>query len=328
MDSVMRQGIIDLKLSIAAFIRVAIELAIFFTIFFLSAASEGDDKGIHFILFCVFFPMIAVFSITVELMLEEIGRPGGTISSLPLSQTFLPINNRPARLWARLAIASVMISIPVMVISSVIYHTVAMRYKEIPLLALGSLFCGVFVSILLIYKTFMPGVKQWYQQQLSAGMHNQNNGNKAFSDEHLVVNYFIPWMIIAMLTVGFISWKYYHQQTNLDVETIAFGCGGTAWIISLWITHIAKKQAVIDTQIGMLHFDDDDELDEWSMYFILHAFSAAVVASIFIIVKYAPFNITNMFSVIAIEIVVAAVAAIIGVIIGMLRGRTEVWSKK
>lgn len=325
MDSVMRQGIINFRLSIAVFIRVAIELAIFFIIFFLSAASDDADKGMHFILFCVFFPMIAVFSITVELMLEEISRLTGTVPSLPLAQASLPVNNRPARLWARLAIAAVMISIPVMIISSVIYHTAAMRYKAIPLLALGSLFWGVFLSILLIYKTFIPRVKQWYQQQMLAGKRNEN---KAFSDEHLVVNYFIPWVIIAMLTVGFISWKYYHQQTNLDVETIAFGCGGTAWIISIWITHIAKKQAVIDTRIGMLHFDDEDELDEWSMYFILHAFSAAVVASIFIIVKYFPFTITNMFSVIALEIVVAAIAAIIGVIIGMLRGRTEVLSKK
>ncbi|AYQ47236.1 hypothetical protein [Dickeya solani] len=327
MDSVMRQGIINFRLSIAVFIRVAIELAIFFIIFFLST-SDDPDKRVHFILFCVFFPMIAVFSVTVELMLEEIGRLTGINSSLPLAQTSLPVNNRPARLWARLAIASVMISIPVMIITSVIYHAAAMRYKEIPLLALGGLFWGVFLSILLIYKTFMPKVTQWYQQQLFAWKRNGNNENKAFSDEHLVVNYFIPWVVIAMLTVGFISWIYYHQQTNLDVETFAFGCGGTAWIISIWITHIAKKQAVIDTKIGVLHFDDDDELDEWSMYFILHAFSAAVVASIFIIVKYSPFNITNIFSVIAIETVVAAIAAIIGVIIGMLRGRTEVLSKK
>ncbi|AJC68376.1 MULTISPECIES: hypothetical protein [Dickeya] len=329
MDGMVQQEYRGFRLSVRVLIHVAIELVIFFCIFFL--VGSGDGKSTYFIVFSVFFPLVAIFSISVELMLDALGRVSLGASSELCSEAVLyskssySTTQRPAQLWSKLALGTGLLSLIVTIVTYVISGFSMFIYKEIPLMAMGSLFLGVTLSVLMMYLYCLPALLQWYQRTVFS---EKNNAGKTFSDEHLVMNYFIPWVIVTMLAVGFISWGYYHQQVDLDVESVAFGCGGTAWIISLWITHVTQKQAVIDVRAGLLHFDDDDELDEWSLYFILHAFSAAVVSAIFIIVKYLPFNILNEFSVVVLDIFVAMISAIVGVIMGVLRGRTIVLSKK
>ncbi|MGD8204451.1 DUF6347 domain-containing protein [Pantoea sp. FN0305] len=298
-------------------LRSAIDTIIIGGLFFYV---NPNRENATLILFFILFPLAAIISTSGEVIYDRL--------KLDIAENRPCIHRDNAfslrfgeRIWLRLAVLalfSMLIAGPLLYIFFLVFIS-AQKAGTISILT------GVWLVIMLAtyFTVSRVGnqISDWYRLRITQPQQETAKNN---SDRFMVFNYFLPWAGITMAIAGLLSWAYFSpQRTDIDVETVAFSCGGTAYIIALWVAHVTQKQAKIDIKASLLRFEDDEVLDEGTMYFLIHAWSGCVIVAIFIISRFFSWASFTPLQVTLIDALVAGLSAIAGALSGLLRARTH-----
>lgn len=315
------------RLSGAAFMNVAIRSAldclIIGGIFFYVNPSGGfTSVGI----FLALFPLVAIISISGEVVYDLLKgyatedyavhrRTSEDISPAGWGET----------LWGRIASCAILLALITVPPLYWLLQAFSPEGKTLTGWVLGAVCLVVIAACCLTLRIVGDRIIDWYVGRLAMP---QQEASKEASDRFMVFNYFLPWAVIAAIIAGLLSWGYFsprseHAPAYIDVAEMAFSCGGTAYIIALWIAYITQKQATIDIRAQLLRFEDDDTLDEGTMYFLIHAWSGCIIVAIFIISRFFSWASFTPLQVTLIDALVAALSAIVGALGGLLRARTS-----
>lgn len=183
---------------------------------------------------------------------------------------------------------------------------------------LFSIFLMVVIVVSLVFHLSIHHVITWYNNQF-----NRNNApsNNRQNDWYLLISYFIPWGMIAIMSAALLTYGYYQgKPLNFGLHELAFECGGTAWVVTLWIALIAEKHSYLDVGANLLNLNEKDNIDESSMYFLISAFSALVVGAFYLLNHFVSFEVTHVSMLCIINAGIALIASIAGNVIGILRG--------
>lgn len=312
----MRKNIFGtMSLNIA--LRSAIDTLIIGGLFFyVNPAQDSATLSLFFIL----FPLAAIVSTSGEVIYDRL-RSDITQNTSSVNRGNLFSLDFGERIWLRLAVLALFF----MLISGPVIYGICLFVIPVQKAGIISMLIGVWLVIMLAsyFTVHRVGnqISDWYLARITQP---QQEISKNSSDRFMVFNYFLPWAGIAMIIAGLLSWAYFSPQaTDIDVENMAFSCGGTAYIIALWVAHVTQKQAKIDIKAGLLRFEDDEVLDEGSMYFLIHAWSGCIIVAIFIISRFFSWASFTPLEVTLVDALVAGLSAMAGALSGLLRARTH-----
>lgn len=271
-------------------------------------------------LFIVLFPLAAIVSTSGEVIYDRLKSDIAQSSPCIHRGHAFPLLFGE-RIWLRLAVLALFS----MLIAGPLLYVFFLVFISAQKAGIISILTGVWLVIMLAtyFTVSRVGnqISDWYRLRITQP---QQEATKNSSDRFMVFNYFLPWAGITMTIAGLLSWAYFSPQTtDIDVETVAFSCGGTAYIIALWVAHVTQKQAKIDIKASLLRFEDDEVLDEGTMYFLIHAWSGCIIVAIFIISRFFSWASFTPLQVTLIDALVAGLSAIAGALSGLLRARTH-----
>lgn len=314
------------RLSGVAFMNIAIrsvlDCLIIGGIYFYVNPSEGfTSVGI----FLALFPLVAIISISGEVvydLLKEYAVEDNAVHR-PTSEDITPAD-WGEMLWGRIASCALLLALITVPPLYWLLQAFSPDVKTLTGWVLGAVCLVVIAACCLTLRIVGDRIINGYVGRLTLP---QQEASKEASDRFIVFNYFLPWAAIAAIIAGLLSWGYLspiseHSPAYIDVAEMAFGCGGTAYIIALWVAWVTQKQATIDIRANLLHFKDDDTLNKGTMYILFPVWSGCIIVAIFIISRFFSWTSFTPLQVTLIDALVAALSAIVGALGGLLRART------
>ncbi|PHM38760.1 DUF6347 domain-containing protein [Xenorhabdus innexi] len=316
-----------------AVVRAFIDITIIGGIYFFLCSFNGEPSiGVYLLI----YPLIATITISFEIILDNINASSDELTHKTMSYDIekSDIMKRRSesvyRLWGMISLYALLFYIILTLpfyfllqffsLSSQINIWLSLIFSFLLVL-----FSGCFIVSRIKYYAVELYKKRFLLKKMAV--------KKEDSDTHIIFNYFLPWSIITAVIAGLLAYGYFRQESGnftdvITVSVAAFSAGGTSYIISLWIAYVTQKQTIIDIKANLLQFDEDDKLDENSMYYLIHVFSGCVIAFIFIATKFLSIEHFSPIQITIIETVVGALSGIVGSLAGLLRGRTKVLSQK
>ncbi|CAG9001147.1 MAG: hypothetical protein CENE_03164 [Candidatus Celerinatantimonas neptuna] len=309
----------NFKVFIEIAIRSLLEVIFFGGIYFFLNSLRNHIK-IDYYLFNILFVVLSTFSIVAEVFLSYIKKIFIDNKSIPpyIVQNSNDLNRYEKHVWTKLTMWCLLFSIPAIAITSYFIHFSKLNENLFELRFLIVMFVVIVTVSSLVFHVSHHKMIAYYGEKFNEGSTPIDNQQ---SDWYLLVSYFIPWGIIAIMSSALLTYGYYQGKAlNFDLHALAFECGGTAWIVTLWISLISEKRSYIDNSANLLKFNDKDNIDESSMYFLISMFSAIVVGAFYLLSHFISYNVTSINILCIVNAFIAFIASITGNLIGILRG--------
>lgn len=300
-------------------LRGVLEIVFFGGIyFFLNHTSNQMQFGYY--LFTIIFILLSVYSIASEVFLVYIKKVfiDKTLSFSNYIRESDRHDNLEVHIWSKLAIQCFVLSIPAILLMMCLIYFLEINSILLILILIFIIFAIIVTVVSLVFHLSIHNIMTWYNNQFKR--HNTVHDRQRI-DWYLLMSYFVPWGIIAMMSSMLLTYGYYQgKPLNFDLHELAFECGGTAWIVTLWISFISEKHSYIDCSANLLNLNEKDNIDEPSMYFLISVFSALVVGAFYLLSHFISYKVTNINMFCIVNAGIALIASIIGNIIGILRG--------
>lgn len=137
-----------------------------------------------------------------------------------------------------------------------------------------------------------------------------------------ISNYAVPWSAIAGVVAGLLACKYFLEGSmpgapGVAVVKVAFGLGGTAFAIAMWIYFAVQKQALADLRERLLQVERKDRVSLGDALFLIHLGVLAVMGIVFLAGRLFSLSHVTLTQVVAAEVIVAACAAVLGALLGV-----------
>ncbi|MCC8379845.1 DUF6347 domain-containing protein [Xenorhabdus sp. PB30.3] len=317
-----------------AIVRTFIDVTIIGGIYFFLCGLQGEAPSAS--VYLIIYPLVSIVTVTFEIIFDNVKSAPDKYSHKTLSNNvkksgiLINKNGSVYRLWGLITLYAVIFYIILILPFCFVLQSISISSQLNIWLALIGSFLLISLSSCFIVSRLKYYAIELYGQLFSA---EKGEVKEEDSDSHIIFNYFLPWAIIGAAIAGLLAYGYFRAESGnftdvITVSVVAFSAGGTSYIISLWIAYVTQKQAILDIKANLLHFEKDDKLDEYSMYFLIHIFSGGVITLIFIASKFLSIEHFSLIQIIVIETIAGAAAAIAGSLAGLLRGRSKTLSEK
>ncbi|WP_340607799.1 DUF6347 domain-containing protein [Xenorhabdus bharatensis] len=315
-----------------AIVRSFIDITIIGGIYFFLCGLQGEAPSAS--IYLIIYPLVSIVTVSFEIIFDNVKSSSDKYSQQTLSgnirksDKLINKNGHVYRLWGLITLYAVMFYIILILPFCFLLQSISVSSKLNIWLALIGSFLLILLSSCFIVSRLKNYAIELYGQLFSTA---KGEVKEEDSDSHIIFNYFLPWAIIGAAIAGLLAYGYFRAESGnftdvITVSMVAFSAGGTSYIISLWIAYVTQKQSILDIKANLLHFEKDDKLDEYSMYFLIHVFSGGVITLIFIASKFLSIDHFSLIQIIVIETIVGAAAAIAGSLAGLLRGRSKTLS--
>ncbi|CDL85995.1 DUF6347 domain-containing protein [Xenorhabdus cabanillasii] len=329
----LKQGLTMADFSNAV-VRAFIDITIIGGIYFFLCSIWGEPPSVG--VYLIIYPLISIITVSFEIIYDNVKANSDKYTHRALlnkvGESSVLISGRGSayQLWGMITLYALMFYIILLLpFYFLLQNNLLSSQLNIWLALIISFLLVVFSSCLIVSRLKHYAIES-YGKLFSI---KKVEVRKEDSDLHIIFNYFLPWAIIAGAIAGLLAYGYFREESGnftevITVSVVAFSSGGTSYIISLWIAYVTQKQTILDIKANLLHFEKDDKLDESSMYFLIHVFSACVIALIFIVTHFLSIDHLSPIQITVIETVVGATSAVAGSLAGLLRGRAKVLSQK
>ncbi|WP_426576889.1 DUF6347 domain-containing protein [Xenorhabdus stockiae] len=315
-----------------AIVRTFIDVTIIGGIYFFLCGLQGEAPSAS--VYLIIYPLVSIVTVSFEIIFDNVKSVPDKYSHQTLSNNvkksgiLINKNGSVYRLWGLITLYAFMFYIILILPFCFLLQSISISSQLNIWLALTGSFLLISLSSCFIVSRLKHYAIELYDQLFSA---KKEEVKKEDSDSHIIFNYFLPWAIIGAAIAGLLAYGYFRAESGnftdvITVSMVAFSAGGTSYIISLWIAYVTQKQSILDIKANLLHFEKDDKLDEYSMYFLIHLFSGAVITLIFIASKFLSIEHFSLIQIIVIETLAGAAAAVAGSLAGLLRGRSKTLS--